>query len=400
MESFLDLAFYVGAFLVVFTVVVFVHEFGHYWVARRCGVRVVVFSVGFGRELYGWTDRSETRWRLSLIPLGGYVRFFGDGVVVSRRSDGKAALANGFTRREAELSGGLPEELEQLTQEERAISFNLKTPYQRFAIAAAGPMANFVLAIVLFAGLFMFAGRPVTPAVVEEVIADGAAEAAGLLPGDHIVEVGGGRIDSFERLRELVMLNPGTPMVVGVVRDGRHVVLDMTPHQVERTDRFGNVHRVSMIGVRVGGERVYERLDPFSALVAAVADTYSLVAMNLEGLGQILIGTRDTSELGGPIMIAQISGEVAKAGFTPVINFIVILSCMLGLINLLPIPPLDGGHLVFFAAEAVRGRPLGVRAHEYGYILGFMVVGTLMIVATYNDIARLPIAEFFRNVVG
>ncbi len=377
METLLGLGFDIGAFLVVFTVVVFVHEFGHYWVARRCGVRVVVFSIGFGRELFGWTDTAGTRWRVSLVPLGGYVRFFGD----------------------ADPSSRLSPHLEHVTEDDRAVSFHHKTLLQRSAIVAAGPAANFVLSVVLLATLFVVAGRPVTPAVVHEVLPGGAAEAAGFRSGDRIVEIDGTRIDTFEEMRDIVMLNPEVAMTVALLRDRDRLELTVTPQAHEETDSLGNVHRVGLIGIRVN-EIVHTRLDPFSAVVSAVADTWALVGRNLVGLGQIVAGSRDASELGGPILIAQMSGQVAEAGLFAVINFIVLLSAMLGLINLFPIPLLDGGHLAFYAAEAIRGRPLGARAQEYGYIFGFVVVVALMLLVTYNDLSRPSIVEFFQRIIG
>ena len=377
MQTLFSLGFDIAAFLVVFTVVVFVHEFGHYWVARRCGVKVSVFSIGFGREIGGWTDSAGTRWRVGLVPLGGYVRFFGDPDASSRH----------------------PAQLEHITEADRAVSFHHKPLLQRTAIVAAGPGANFALSVVLLGALFMIAGRPVTPPVVHEVMPDSAAEAAGLQPGDRIVDIDGATVETFEEMRDIVILSPEKTMAVGLLRDERRIDLPVTPQAREETDSLGNVHRVGMIGVRVD-EIVYLRLDPFTAAVRAVGDTFTLIARNLEAIGQIIVGSRDAQELGGPILIAQMSGEVAEAGLAAVVNFIVVLSAMLGLINLFPIPLLDGGHLAFYAAEAVRGRPLGPKAQEYGYIFGFVVVVALMLLVTYNDLSRPSIMEFFQRIVG
>lgn len=377
MQTLLGFGFDLAAFMVVFTVVVFVHEFGHYWVARRCGVKVLAFSIGFGREIGGWTDSAGTRWRIGLVPLGGYVRFFGDADAASRPSS----------------------HLERVTEDDRAVSFHHKTLLQRAAIVSAGPGANFALSIVLLAVLFTVAGRPVTPAVVHEVVPDSAAEAAGLQSGDRIVEIDGTPIETFEEMRDIVVINPGETLEVGVLRGDRRLDMPITPQMREETDGVGNVHRVGMIGIRVD-EIVYRRLDPFTAVYRAVGDTFTLVALNLEAIGQIIVGTRDAQELGGPILIAQMSGEVAEAGLAAVVNFIVVLSAMLGLINLFPIPLLDGGHLAFYAAEAIRGRPLGARAQEYGYILGFVLVVALMLLVTYNDLSRPSIVEFFQRIFG
>lgn len=377
MDTLFGFLFDLSAFLVVFTAVVFVHEFGHYWVARRCGVKVVVFSIGFGRELFGWTDRAGTRWRLSLVPLGGYVRFFGD----------------------ADPSSRLSPHLDKVTAEDRAVSFHHKSLARRSAIVAAGPMANFVLSVVLLAVLFGTVGRPVTPAVVHEVLPDGAAAEAGFLPGDRVVAIDGARIDTFEDMREFVVLSPGVPLEIELERGGRTLELTVTPRLREETDSLGNKHRMGMIGIRVD-QIVHRRLDPFSAVLGAVGDTYTLVALNLRALGQIVVGTRDSSELGGPILIAQMSGEVAEAGLSATVNFIVVLSAMLGLINLFPIPLLDGGHLAFYAVEAVRGRPLGAKAQEYGTVAGFVLVISLMLLVTYNDLSRPSIVEFFQRIIG
>lgn len=372
METFFGFVFDVAAFLVVFTVVVFVHEFGHYWVARRCGVRIVVFSIGFGREIAGWTDRAGTRWRVSLVPLGGYVRFFGD----------------------ADPSSRLSPHLEQVTAEERAVSFHHKTVAQRSAIVAAGPFANFALSVALLTVLYVASGRSVTPAIIHEVMPDSAAQEAGILPGDRIVALHGERVDKFERVRHIVVLNPDVTMAVTLERDGRLIESEITPRASEQEDGLGNRHRVGMIGVRVN-EVVQRRLDPVSALIGAVSDTWTVVVGNLKAIGQIIVGARDSRELGGPIMIAEISGQVAEAGPVAVLKLIVILSAMLGLINLFPIPLLDGGHLAYLAAEAVRGRPVGARVQLYGGLVGLVMVAAIMVFATYNDIARI-----FERIAG
>jgi regulator of sigma E protease len=377
METLLGFGHTTLSFLVVFTVVVFIHEFGHFWVARRCGVRVEVFSIGFGREVFGRTDRAGTRWKVGLIPLGGYVRFFGDDTAASKPSA----------------------HLERMTPGDRAVSFHFKPLGQRAVIVAAGPLANFLLSIALLSVLFVFAGRPITPAVIHTVIEDSAAAEAGFRPGDRVIMIDERVIDRFEELREIVMFGPAVTMTMVVERDGARVTIVVTPRPYEITDSLGNKHRIGRLGISVEA-REFVKLNPAQAVVAAVGDTYRLVKRSLQGLGEILIGKRDSKELGGPIMIAQMSGERAAAGFLPLVEFVVILSATLGLINLFPIPLLDGGHLAFYFIEAVRGRPLGVRAQEYGYMVGLALVVTLMVVATVNDLTRPAVVEFFTRLVG
>lgn len=377
MDTALDFGHSALAFIVVLTVVVFVHEFGHYWVARLCRVRVEVFSIGFGREIFGRTDKNGTHWKVSLIPLGGYVRFFGDETVISNPG---AALAS-------------------MSPEDRAVCFHHKSLRQRTAIVAAGPLANFVLSIALLSALFVFAGRPITPAVIETVLEDTAAEDAGFQPGDRIIMIDGRVIDRFEELRDIVMFAPGVTMIMVVERAGEQLSLQVTPRAFEYVDSLGNTHTIGRMGISVAA-RELTKLNPFEAVPAAVADTYNLVKRSLQGLLEIIVGKRDASELGGPIMIAQMSGASAEAGFLAMVQFVVVLSAMLGLINLFPIPLLDGGHLAFYTIEALRGRPLGARAQEYGYMLGLAVVVTLMVVATVNDLSRPSVIEFFSKLVG
>jgi regulator of sigma E protease len=356
------------AFLAVLTVLVFVHELGHYLVARRNRVRVEVFSIGFGPELFGWNDRAGTRWKFSAIPLGGYVKMFGDSDAASSPSAALPAM----------------------TAEERAVSFHYKRLGQRAAIVAAGPIANFVFAIVLFTGLYSIVGQPFTPPEVGQVKEGSAADHAGIKPGDVIVRLDGRTIDRFEDVQQIVRLNPGVAMDLVVRRDSTELPLKVTPQLTEITDNFGNKHRIGLLGIGRSGVE-YVKRDPVSALGYAIGETWNLTAGTLQAVGQMIIGARTTEELGGPIRIAQMSGEVASVGLVALVGFMAILSVNLGLINLFPIPVLDGGHLMFYAAEAVRGRPLGQRAQEYGFRIGLALVLTLMVFATWNDIARLPI---------
>jgi regulator of sigma E protease len=369
-----DTLHYVGWFLIILTVLVFVHEFGHYLIARWNGVRVEVFSIGFGPELFGRRDRAGTRWKFSAIPLGGYVKMLGD-------SDVTSALC-------ADRLG--PAELE--------FAFNRKRLGQRAAIVAAGPAANFLFAAIVLAVLFMTFGLPFTPAVVGLVQPGSAAEAAGIRPGDKIVAIDGQRIRRFEDVQQAVRLDPGKPMTIVIRRDGKEVVLHVTPKRTELTDRFGDHFAVGLLGITHRGMD-YVKLGPGAALAQAATETWGLSIATLKGMWQIAIGVRSTDELGGPLRIAQLSGEVAQQGPVAVLWLLAALSINLGLINLFPVPILDGGHLLFYAAEAVRGKPLGPRAQEYGFRIGLALVLTLMVFATRNDLVHLGIWSWLKGLV-
>jgi regulator of sigma E protease len=363
------------AFLVVLSILVFVHEFGHYYVARRNGVRIEVFSIGFGPEAFGFTDRAGTRWKFSIIPLGGYVKMFGDANAASQ-----------------------PGEADSIPEEQRDQAFPCKSLGQRAAIVAAGPAANFLFAIVALAGLFAIVGQPYTPPVVNDVVADSAAAEAGFEPGDRIVKMSGRSIDRFEAIKRIVALNPGAELPIVVERGGQQVSLKAVPTPTEVTDRAGNTHTIGRLGIRVEGVE-FRRPDPLTAVWSAVKETGALTTGTLQAVGQIISGTRSAEELGGPIRIAQLSGEVAETGISNLISFMAVLSINLGLINLFPVPMLDGGHLMFYAIEAVRGRPLGERAQEYGFRIGLALVLTLMLFVTWNDLANLQVFDFFKNLV-
>lgn len=364
-------------FLAVLTALVFVHELGHYLVARWNGVRVEVFSIGFGPEIFGWNDKAGTRWKFSLIPLGGYVKMFGDANAASMPADGS----------------------EEMSAAERAVAFPHKRLGQRAAIVAAGPIANFLFAIVILGGLFSIVGQPFTPAVVGEVVADSAAEAAGFQADDEIIAVDGTSVARFEELQRIVALRPGEEMRITVLRDGREVDLLATPSRVERDNGLGEIHAVGQLGIRRSGAE-YVRHDPFSAVWQATRETVSIVDQTFTALGQIIRGARGADELGGPIRIAQMSGQAAEIGHTALVYFAAVLSINLGLINLFPIPMLDGGHLLFYAIEALRGRPLGERAQEYGFRIGLALVLTLMVFVTWNDLLRIDSLVNFVKGLG
>ncbi len=354
---------YAIPFLFVLTVLVFVHELGHYLVARWNGVRVEIFSIGFGPELFGWTDKAQTRWKVSAIPLGGYVKMFGD---VNAASMPDSAIA-------------------EMSAEERAVAFPTKRLGQRAWIVAAGPIANFLFAIVLFAGLYVFVGQPFTPPVVGTVQEDSAAAAAGLMDGDIFVRIDGETIERFEDIQRIVRTAAGRPLEVVVLRDGEPVSLTATPRLETFTDNFGNEHEIGLLGIQ-GGAPEFVKRDPATSIWLASKETLSLIGSIFEAVGQIIVGTRKAEELGGPLRIAEISGQAAEMGILAVVQFMAVISINLGLINLFPIPVLDGGHLLFYVFEAVRGRPLGERAQEYGFRIGLALVLGLMVFVTWNDL--------------
>jgi regulator of sigma E protease len=367
---------YVVPFLLVLTVLVFVHELGHYLVARRCGVRVEVFSIGFGPEIWGFNDRSGTRWKLSAIPFGGYVKMFGERP---------------------------PEELGEaaapLSAAEEAVSFCGKTLAQRAAIVFAGPLANFLFAILVLAGLFSIVGQPYTPADIGAIVSGSAAERAGLKPGDVFKRIDGHSIDRFEQVRQIVQMSPGKPIRIVVQRDGREVTLTAVPEAVKVT-RFGSTETVGQLGVtRPTTDMVLVRYDPFTALWRATEHTAALTGNILDSIVQIVTGQRTAKELGGPVRIAQISGDMAQAGLVMVIQFAAILSINLGLINLFPIPMLDGGHLMFYGIEAIRGRPVGERAMSYSLNIGLALIFCLTLFVTWNDLMQLRVFERFLELV-
>ena len=368
---------YVIVFLAILTVVVFVHEFGHFMVARWNGVKVEVFSLGFGPELFGWNDKHGTRWRVSALPLGGYVRMFGDA---------------------DESSTKAPEQT--LTPDEQKISFRHKRVGQRAAIVFAGPAANFIFGIIAMALMFMVMGQQVGEPVIGDVMPDSAALESGLQVGDRIVSINGQSIERFDDIRRLVMLLGIAPLDMVIDRDGTSIQLMVTPHMIERQNIMGETEHVPVLGVKANAEqmRVIHHT-PGSALLAAVHETQTMVTSTFVGIGQMINGTRGTEELGGPIRIAKGAGEAAKMGFTQVALYTILLSLNLGLINLFPIPILDGGHLVFFGIEAVLGRPLGEQAQEYGFRVGMFLVLALMVFATRNDLVSLPIWQTVKHWV-
>jgi regulator of sigma E protease len=362
---------YVIPFLFVLTIVVFFHELGHFLIARWAGVKVLTFSLGFGPELAGFNDRHGTRWKISAIPLGGYVKFFGD---------------------ESEASTPSTETLEKMSAEERAGSFHHKKVGPRAAIVAAGPIANFLLAIVIFTCLFTFFGKPSTTARVDKIEANSAAAAAGFQVGDVVTAIDGRQIGSFSDMQRIVGVRAGEQLNFVVKRGDSAVQLKGTPELREVKDAFGNTHRLGVLGITratAPGDSVTERVDPGTALVLGVKETWFVVERTFAYIGGVFSGREAADQVGGPLRIAQISGQVATIGLAALIHLAAVLSISIGLLNLFPVPLLDGGHLLFYAVEAVRGRPLSERAQEMGFRIGLALVLMLMVFATYNDILHL-----------
>jgi regulator of sigma E protease len=358
-------------FLFVLTLVVFFHELGHFLIARWAGVRVLVFSIGFGPELFGFNDRHGTRWKVSAIPLGGYVKFFGDDNAASVPD--QAALAA-------------------MSEEERKHSFVHQKVGPRAAIVVAGPLANFLLAIVIFAGLFMIFGKPSTSPRVDAVQPGSAAAAAGFQPGDLVLTINGRPIDSFPDMQQIVSTSAGETLVFEVDRGGARVTLKAVPALKEIKDRFGNVIRQGQLGITrspTPDDAHFQPVGPLKAVELGVQRTWFVVERTLSYIGGVVAGREAADQLGGPIRIAQVSGQVATEGLASLFSLAAVLSVSIGLLNLFPVPLLDGGHLLFYAIEAVRGKPLSERAQEVGFRIGLAIVVMLMIFATYNDILHL-----------
>lgn len=468
MDFFAPLWNYIIPFLVLLSVLVFVHEWGHYSVARRNGVRVEVFSIGFGKELFGFTDKHGTRWKFSAIPLGGYVKMFGDQGVVST-PDGQS--------------------LREMTPTEKAEAFHFKTVGQRAAIVFAGPAVNYVFAVIVLSLLFAIAGQAYTPSVVGSVAPNSAAAKAGLKTGDRIIRINGTEVERLEEVRQIVTMRPGATMPVLVERNGKRIGLVVTPDKRIFKDKHGNDNVMGDLGITrfvppvvgrvvansaaakaglkegdllisVGDIRVRsfgdlhtviaanpgramnvvferggksqtisitpqpvqlklksgevrtvgrlgvgavppprKRHDPATAVWQALKETVILTRTMGVAVWQIIVGDRTVRDLSGPLRIAEASGDMARIGFYAFFWFLGVLSLNLCLVNLLPIPMLDGGHLMFYGIEALRKKPLGEKAQEYGFRIGLALVLTLMLFATWNDLVYLRVVDFFKNLV-
>ncbi|MEP4033282.1 RIP metalloprotease RseP [Roseibium polysiphoniae] len=362
---------YIVPFLFVLTIVVFFHELGHFLVARWCGVNVDAFSVGFGREIFGWNDSKGTRWKLSMIPLGGYVKFAGD-----------------------ENAASVPdrERVAAMSEAERAGAFVAKPVWQRAAVVAAGPIANFILAVVIFAAIFIAFGKIVTSPVVETVQPGSAAEVGGLMPEDLILSVDGREISTFSDLQRIVSVSADVPLLLEVERGSSVVTLTVTPQYRELTDRFGNVQRLGLLGVSRSPkpeDLIQQTYGPVEAVAEGTRETIYIAGRTLDYLWGVLSGREAADQLGGPIRVAQVSGQVATQGIIPLLSLAAVLSISIGLLNLMPIPMLDGGHLVYYFAEAVRGKPLSEGVQDIGFRIGIGIVLLLMVFATWNDVMHL-----------
>lgn len=362
---------YILPYVVVLSLLVFVHELGHYLAGRWSGIRVLAFSIGFGPEIVGFTDGHGTRWKLSAIPLGGYVRFYGDADA--------ASLADG-------------NELSEMSLAERAQTLAGAKLWKRAITVAAGPIANFVAAIAIFAILFGTQGKPVADPVVAEVRDGSAAFEAGVRPGDVLVALDGSRIDTFDDVVRYISMRPEIPVVVTVRRDGQEIGLDMVPRRTVTTDRFGNEMEVGQIGIvtnqQSGNFRIVE-LTPLQAVGEGALQTWHIVTGTVDYLSNLVAGRMNADQLGGPVRVVQASGQMATLGFVALLNLAAVLSVSLGLLNLMPVPVLDGGHLVLYALEAIRGKPVGQNAQEIAFRIGLIMILSLMVFATWNDISRL-----------
>jgi regulator of sigma E protease len=363
------------SFLVMLTILVFVHEMGHFSVARFFGVTVETFSVGFGRALVNWKDKAGTDWKIGWIPLGGYVKFLGDEDATSvKKSDVPVDLAEGQRM------------------------FHEQPLYARAAVVAAGPAANFIFAIAVLSVLFATLGQSFTPAVVDAVIADTAASDAGVKAGDRIIELDGQAIERFEELQLIISSSPGIDLEMTVLRDDVPVSLNVTPRSRTFTDRFDNQQKIGFLGVSRSGRLEHIRHGPVMAIWYATRETWHLSVLTLKNVWRMIVGEQSADGLRGPIGIAKMSGQAAQMGFQSYIGLMVIISISLGLINLFPVPILDGGHLAFYIYEAIFRRPPSEKAQEIGFRIGFVLVICLMLFATRNDFLDSDLLKYLNQV--
>jgi regulator of sigma E protease len=358
-------------FIILISIVVFVHEYGHYYYARKYGVKVTDFSIGFGKELFGWTDKYGTRWKLCLVPLGGYVKFFGD-VNPASQSD----------------------QLSKFSEEEKTYLLSTKKLYQRAIIVSAGPIANFILALVIFACVYMFFGKDFSVPVIQDVKVDSPAFKAGLKKGDQIISVNNKTINSITEVSQSIYLSDTNLIKIIVLRDKKEFDFQVQAIVQEAKDNLGNNINRKMIGIQIvplNNEINRQRLGPSKAIYHSLKEIWFTISTTMSYIGKMIVGTEKADQLGGPIKIAQISGQVAELGIIPFLSIMAYISISLGLINLFPIPLLDGGHLLFFFYEFVRGKPLSEKMQSYFFKFGLFVLLTLMFFSTYNDLKSLSL---------
>ncbi len=366
MEIVFNLLHTLWSFFVVLSTIVFIHEFGHYLVAKLCGVRITAFSIGFGQELFGWNDRSGTRWKISLLPLGGYVKMFGDSSAASTADDDAMA---------------------QMSDEEKAVTFHHKPLAKKMAIVVAGPVSNFLLTIVVFTYFIMTSGLPSAEPVVGDIMPETPAAEAGLKTGDRILKINEDTVSNFNDIPYLISTNLGTPVTLLLERAGKEETVTLTPKEVESDDGLGNKVKHPVIGIK-SQDIKYQDVGMASALNESVRRTYLICASTLKVIGQMATGKRSPAALKGPVGIAQLSGQATGKDFHTTLWLIALLSANLGLVNLFPIPLLDGGHLAYYVAEALRGKPLAQKVQEYGFKLGFAMLAMLMAFTLINDLAK------------
>ena len=363
---------YLLPFIVLILVVVFIHEYGHYYFAKKYGVGVTDFSIGFGREIFGWNDKSGTRWKICWIPLGGYVKFFGDRNVFSQADQEKI--------------------IEKYNKEDQKKLFVLKPLYQRALIVFGGPLANFLLALVIFFSIYTFVGKDFTPAVINEVQKDSPAMVGGLKDNDIILEIDGNEVKSIMDVSKYIMMSTDDFIDFKVNRSYDELLLKIKPNIVFGEDNLGNKIKKRMVGIKLGAQNNkinHVKLGPAQAIYHSAQEVYYVSTSSLKYIGAMIFGKADTSQLGGPIRIAKISGQVAEFGLLAFISMMAYISISLGLVNLFPIPMLDGGHLMFYAFEKVLGRPLSQKTQEGFFRIGLFVLLSLMVFTTFNDLKDL-----------
>ena len=359
-------------FIVLIVVVVFIHEYGHYYFAKKYGVGVTDFSIGFGKEMFGWNDKSGTRWKICWIPLGGYVKFFGDRNVFSQADQEKI--------------------INQYSKEDQDKLFVLKPLYQRSLIVAAGPLANFLLAIAIFFSVYTFVGKDFTPAVINEVQKDSPAMIAGLKKNDIIVSIDGNKVKSIMEVSKFIMMSTDEFIDLTIKRSDQNLTYQVKPKIVAGEDNLGNKINKRIVGIKLGAyndEINHVKLGPAKAIYHAISEVYYVSSSTLKYLGSMIKGSGDSSQLGGPIRIAKITGQVAEFGILPFLSMMAYISISLGLINLFPIPLLDGGHLMFYSFEKILGQPLSQKVQEGFFRIGMFLLLSLMFFTTFNDLKDL-----------